>query len=492
MQRHLRFLFKNREILRLKVNAQEDLLLNGSREPTHRGACLHLLGKVDLSATQSALTRLPDAKSKAALLAGICRFSQDPGILLLFLETLQDSASRAEAAAAFGAAVKRIDFASLSSSRMRRVLELIASTFSGHERVQVLFGLLQSESFRKAFDASQDALPPELAGTFVPLRAAHDVILLGERNRFGHEALRDGARALLDAPVDVLRSYPEPVRERLLESAMRWLDDPALEDRATDALLQTMPKEGRSFSRMAMLRAQELLRRHDDDGARSLLAQVKAHHPGFKMPAKWLEALDAPRVARLALWSEARRGERFRAAFWLDTQRSVWARTGEAAGADAMLREAMLQRQCAGAGVAPVLECGVAEDGPYVVLPVMGRPLGAWVERRAMSDEQATRLALAGCQVLLGLALAGILVPDAHPSRFLSSDGEWPSLLLADFSGAQRAAPEACAKAHRELARAWCRAMEDARRDRDVPFPALDDGSATALPDLVRSLAARA
>lgn len=497
MQRHLRFLFKNREILRLKVNAQEDLLLNGSRAPTHRGACLHLLGKVDLSATQSALTRLADAKSKAALLQGIVRFSSDPGILLLYLETLQDAASRAEAAAAFGAAIKRIDFASISPARMRRVLDLIAATFSGHERVQVLFGLLQSDSFREAFDSQADALPPELAGTFVPLRAAHDVIQLGLPNRHGPDALRDGVRALLDAPEQALRSYPEDVRERLLESAMRWVDDAELEDRATDALLQTLPLDSRSFSRMAMLRAAELLRRHEDDSARALLEQVRANHAGFHMPGKWIEAIDSERIGRLALrdaGSRKRRPEeRFRLAFWLDAQRSVWIRAGDPAQSDSFVRDALLQRQVAGAGVAPVLECGVAPDGtPYAVLPLMGKPLDGVLERRSLSDEQATRLALAGCQVLLGLALGGIELPDASPSRFLGQDAEHPLLWAGDLSGARRVTPDAALAAHRSLASAWCGDMSAARRDAQLPFAALDDGTAPSIPDLVRSLAARA
>ena len=75
MKNHLKFLFGRRKILRLKVNAAEDLLLNGSREPTHRGHCLHLLAKVNLSCIQSALDRLSDAKDRLDLLAGVVSFS---------------------------------------------------------------------------------------------------------------------------------------------------------------------------------------------------------------------------------------------------------------------------------------------------------------------------------------------------------------------------------------------------------------------------------
>ena len=38
MRVHLRFLRRHRKTLRLKLNATEDLLVNGAREPTHRGA----------------------------------------------------------------------------------------------------------------------------------------------------------------------------------------------------------------------------------------------------------------------------------------------------------------------------------------------------------------------------------------------------------------------------------------------------------------------
>ncbi|MEE8201438.1 MAG: hypothetical protein V3R29_09755, partial [Candidatus Acidoferrales bacterium] len=61
LREHFRFLRENRKELRLKVNAAEDLLLNGVREPTHRGVCQHLLGKVERGAVLSAAERLAPA-----------------------------------------------------------------------------------------------------------------------------------------------------------------------------------------------------------------------------------------------------------------------------------------------------------------------------------------------------------------------------------------------------------------------------------------------
>ncbi len=57
MKRHLAFIAKYRGTLRLKLNAREDLLVNGSAEPTHRGHCKHLLSKVDRSTVVAALER---------------------------------------------------------------------------------------------------------------------------------------------------------------------------------------------------------------------------------------------------------------------------------------------------------------------------------------------------------------------------------------------------------------------------------------------------
>ena len=161
MKRHLRFLLQHRRVLRLKVNAAEDLLLNGAREPTHRGACIHLLSKVDLSCVKSALARTADRAVRSRVLAGVVRFSSDVGILLLYLEELAGVSSRREAASALSAALPRIDLSSVSDARLRRILELVEELFDEHERIQVLFGLLGNEGFQKRFDAA--SLPGKLS-----------------------------------------------------------------------------------------------------------------------------------------------------------------------------------------------------------------------------------------------------------------------------------------------------------------------------------------
>src|SRR5581483_6196058 len=57
MKEHLAFLRRYKEILRLKLNAAEDLLVNGQREPSERGVCRHLIGKVDRAVIDAAIGR---------------------------------------------------------------------------------------------------------------------------------------------------------------------------------------------------------------------------------------------------------------------------------------------------------------------------------------------------------------------------------------------------------------------------------------------------
>src|SRR5207244_3527979 len=73
MKEHLAFLRRYREVLRLKLNAAEDLLVNQQREPSERGVCRHLLGKVDRAVIERAIEREPlhgDAAARARMLAG--------------------------------------------------------------------------------------------------------------------------------------------------------------------------------------------------------------------------------------------------------------------------------------------------------------------------------------------------------------------------------------------------------------------------------------
>ena len=104
MREHLAFLRRYKEVLRLKLNAAEDLLVNQQREPSDRGVCRHLLGKVDRAVVERAIERDPlrgDAAARARMLAGAVRLTVDVGVLLAYLEALAHVRSHAEAAQAF-------------------------------------------------------------------------------------------------------------------------------------------------------------------------------------------------------------------------------------------------------------------------------------------------------------------------------------------------------------------------------------------------------
>jgi hypothetical protein len=69
MREHLDFLREYKDALRLRLNAAEDLMVNGRREPSDRGVCRHLLGKVDRTVIEGAVGREPMKSNVAGALA---------------------------------------------------------------------------------------------------------------------------------------------------------------------------------------------------------------------------------------------------------------------------------------------------------------------------------------------------------------------------------------------------------------------------------------
>ncbi len=469
MKAHLAFIRNYKDVLRLKLNAAEDLLVNGRREATDRGVCRHLLGKIDRAVIEGAVGREPlksDAAARARMLAGAIRLTADLGVLLAYLETLAHVRSHAEAAQAFGEVVSRIDFESLSATRLGRLLQVLIQTFTDHERVQVLFSLLAQPAFRRAFDAAAPSLPSEVAAAFLPLRAVHRRILEADATPGEHPPdaspaaapaspgdlesetpaqLAAGLEQLLSAPDPVLRSYAEPLRIGILQLVLGAGIPEALADRASGVLLGSLPRTGRVYARLALRRAAQLLARHADDRARAVLTEVHRAQPGFHLPERWLAALDARHVGRVAIAGGIPERGRLAPAFWLDGQRPVWVRTAASADADRMAAEARLQMDLALPAIAPLVEHGVASGIPYVAVAAAGQPLAP---DAAHPLERAAALALAATavRVLRGLALAGVTLPDAAPERFLCTTGPSPTLLLADLDGARVVDPEDAAR----------------------------------------------
>ncbi|MEO6025253.1 MAG: hypothetical protein ABIR79_00110, partial [Candidatus Binatia bacterium] len=458
-------------------------LVNGRREPSERGVCRHLLGKIDRTVIEQAAGREPMKSNVAArsrMLAGAIRLTADVGVLLAYLETLGAERSHAEAAQAFSEVVHRIDFESLSATRLARLLQVLTETFQGQERVQVLFSLLDGAAFRRAFDAAESALPPEVATVFAPLRAVHRRLLgetSGSSTRDG-DRLALGLEQVMAAPDTVLRGYAEPLRIRMLELALDPAIPEALADRAAGVLLTSLARTGKTFTRLAMQRATQLLARHVDDRARATLEEVKRAAPGFHTTERWLAALDARRMGRVALTAPPPEHGRLTAGFWLDGQRPVWLRTGPAPAAETLAREAELQTTLALPGVAPVVEHGVASGIPYVAVAAAGQP---WRLDGAAPLEPGTAVALAAqaARILRALALAGVALPDAEPERFCIGTERMPVLILADLDGAEVVERDDAAARNADAMRRLLPALVE---------PAAFAGDDTDLPTLIGAL----
>lgn len=461
MRQHLDFLRRFKGALRLSPNAAEDLLINGVKTPSERGVCRHLLAKVDHSNVSSALARDPlkgDDALRARFLAGIVRIDPDVSWLLEYLAALSLVAERREAAAAFSLTIDRIDFAAASESQVRKVLEVITTTFSGHDQTQVLFGLLDSESFRRAFDrvvvSESESTAISLADTFAPLVAAHEVVFLDGPPPDDDEdtsALDEGLRRLLSSPFAVLASYPESARARLARLAMAGHFDGKDAQGATRKLMDTLPDDDPAYAELRVARAEQLMRSQQEDKARPLLNRLSAQ--GVKWATRRAEALGWKKTGRVTTSKSARPDDLVRG-FWIDGASFAWIRTGGPEHAGRMSAEAKLQAELHTLGVLPVLAHGMAKDGhSFIAVPQTGHPVD--LGRKSLRLADAISLAIDGVHLLNDLARAGIELPDVDESRFRWLGGSPPRVVLASCAGAVSRDAAAVQIAHVGLARAW-------------------------------------
>jgi hypothetical protein len=105
--------------------------------------------------------------------------------------------------------------------------------------------------------------------------------------------------------------------------------------------------------------------------------RARRAQPDHRTAQRWLAALDAKRLGRVALVGDGAAAGRLVPAFWLDGQRAVWLRTAPAADAERLAAEAMLHARLALPGVATLVEHGVAGGTPYAAVAGSGRPLAA-------------------------------------------------------------------------------------------------------------------
>ena len=263
-----------------------------------RERCQHLLGKVERGAVLSAAERLAPAAA-AKLLAGVIRFSADIEYVLLFLEKIKLSSSPAEATAALSQGLQRIDFDKVSATQMRRVLNLFTELFDERQRPALLLGMLESHSFRHAFDSSISDLPESLAHLVLPLRAAQAVILHGKTNPFGSETFREGIHLLLDLEDKILLRHSLEVRQRLFRFGLEACCAPAHRlHRGLRILLRSFPTSDRHKGEHGLALVRHFLAAEQEAGARKILQGLAGEYPGFSVPVRWQGFLDAERRAK--------------------------------------------------------------------------------------------------------------------------------------------------------------------------------------------------
>jgi len=451
MRQHLRFLREHRKVLHLKVNAQEDLLLNEARPPTRRGVCQHLLAKVDRSRVFAAAERLEPAAA-TRLVEGVLRISPDLDYLILYLDCVRRSASQQQAVLALSEALEHLDFSSLSAVQLRRLLELIVEVLDERQRRQVLLALLSGQGFRDAVDRTHTDLPPALSDWVVPLKAVHSVVLLGKGSGTSSASLEQGVRALLEGDPRTLLSYPNKVRRRLLELGAQASGATGLLAENLRRLLDSFKQDEREHGQLGTELARAWLAAGDEPRARDLLQALVKQYPSYQLPRRWLAALAAPRCGPLALIEppapDAGAVERG-SGLWLETLQRVWIYAAPAESAQYRALVDLWQGLTC-PSVAPVVYSGRHSDGrDYLAVRRIGRRLDA---RFKPAHERAVFSLCWQLSALLGaLARFGVALPDAELGRFEVCEAG--RLWLVDLRGAERADAEA---RHLELARARC------------------------------------
>ncbi|MBN2195635.1 MAG: hypothetical protein JW751_22635 [Polyangiaceae bacterium] len=428
LKRHFRFLREYRKVLNLKLNAQEDLLINERRAPDRRGVCQHLLGKVDRKRVFAAAERMVPTEA-VRLVEGVLGIAPDVDYVLLYLDCVRRTGAHEQAIAALSEALERIDFREASPGQMRRVLDLVVELFDERSLPTMLLGLLEGSAFRRAFDAVAPELPPALARLVVPLRAAQGVVLHGRRSPSGVVPLRDGIRLLLHGDLKSLQRYPAPVRHRLVElGAEAWAGRDETATRVLLVLLESLQQRDSDHGELCMAVAGALIAHERDEDARRLLANLTRAHPDLEDPPRWLHALDAPRWGRIALVREAGRRPRGpgahspfgrRLGVDLSVMQPVWVYAAPPDRAAAQAETAAFLAELCVPGMARIAGNGEHGGEHWFAVSSLGEPLPDALERHGGAPRR-TALAMArdAVSVLAALAAAGAVLPDADLHRF--------------------------------------------------------------------------
>ncbi len=426
---HFRFLRENRQLLKLRVNAAEDLLLNGVKEPTHRGICQHLLAKVERSRVLAVSQTLPPEQA-VRLLSGIIRFAPDIAYVLRYLECVRTTSSQQQAGAALTEALKQIDFAELSAAQMRQLVSLIVEVFAERDLPVFLFTLLYDKSFREALDRSLEGFPDVLGRMVRPLRILHQMIAHTAPNRIDFrndvQALKAGVTLLLDVSPSSLAQLPEAARQRLFQVGCDLL-------RARQALRGEVLRDLHASLSFAQ----------DGDRAAASVALVEALVAAGEEPAarKWIdrelsgagsntalerlrESLERPRVGMVAM--EGAKGDgrlpppgRWHRGWHLLRRENVLVRLCRREEQAILNEQILLWRSVVAHGISSVIEARADIPVGYIAVELPGAPLHREVKRSQRVDESARRRwAVELCAVLESLSLAGLVMLDGNLNRF--------------------------------------------------------------------------
>ena len=468
---HFKFLKEHRHLLKLRVNAAEDLLLNGVKEPTHRGLCQHLLAKVERSRVLTVSQNMP-ADQAVRLLSGIIRFAPDIAYILRYLECVKSTASQQQAGAALTEALKQIDFTELSAAQMRQLVALIVDVFAERDLPVFLFTLLYDKSFREALDRSLDGFPEVLGRMLRPLRVVHEMVAhavpRGVDFTADMQALKTGVTLLFDVNPASLEQLPEAAQQRLFHVGCQTLrSQPGV---CGEPLLQLLA--GLTFSQdsdraaTTLELAQALLIAGHEALARKCLDRNKNGPGSPQTLTRFREVLDYPRVGRVAIEQSHGNGKlpppgRWFRGWHLASGDAVLVRLGASNEQPAFAEQVQSWRQLLVSGVSRVVSAQTdAASVLHVAVELPGMPVYREV-KRAHRLSEATRLGwvVQLCALLDGLASSGVMLADAQLNRFnVDQDGR---LWLVDLWPLRRAEPEVARQAHLGQARAACRQLLD-------------------------------
>jgi hypothetical protein len=465
-----RFLRDNRHLLKLRVNAAEDLLLNGVKEPTHRGVCQHLLAKVERSRVLSVSQTMPPDQA-VRLLSGIIRFAPDIAYILRYLECVKQTASQQQSGAALTEALKQIEFTELSAAQMRQLVALIVDVFAERDLPVFLFTLLYDRSFKEALDRSLEGFPEVLGRMVVPLRVLHGLIAHAAPKHSDSgadmQALKAGVALLCDVNPASLAQLPEGARQRLLLLSCEFLRAKAGPRGDTLIQLQASLTFAQDTDRVAaaLTLAESLVAAGEEPSARKWLDRELSGAAGGNgnALARFRESLDRPRVGLIAVDAPRSNGKPPPAGRWyrgwhLLLRETVLVRVCRKEEQSALAEQIALWRSLLVPGVSRVVGAAVDAQTGYLAVELPGQPLFR-EGKRANRIEELTRLrwAVQICALLEGLSNAGVVLEDAKSNRFnVDPQGH---LWLVDLWPLQGADAQRAHAENLEHARAACREL---------------------------------